>query len=374
MLIKRIDKTKAEVKLYGNIGGWFASGDTMTEILDSLENDGCQEVTFRFHTYGGSVFEGNVIANAFSRSKMKIMIVIDGIAASMGCMILTSVPAENIAIAENGLGMIHRPSSTQGGDYQDHLSMAKLLMDLQGNFIKTLASRTGKSAEDIQKMYFDGKDHWLNADEMIACKLAGRKVSTVASIKALDKQRLENMTEEGAYNHFAALAGSDIPQNNKSDLQMKKSLIEAFQLQGLTAESSDTAVLTALQAKFQATEDRLAGLETKAKAEKAASIKAALDTAEAAGKITAETRPTYEGIGVASGIDVLNTVLAGIGGKKPIVQQIVGGKGSSSPVTGEKTWAWYQEHDPKALESMPVSDPDAFRTLYKAEYGAEPEL
>lgn len=373
MLIKRIDKSKAEVKLYGNIGNWFANGDVMTDVIDSLEADGYQEVTFRFHTYGGSVFEGNVISNAFSRAKMKINIVIDGIAASMGCMILTSVPVENISIAENGLGMVHRPSSTQGGDYQDHLSTAKLLMDLQGNFIKTLALRTGKPAEEIKSLFFDGKDHWLNADEMMAYKLAGRKISTVASIKALDKQRLENMTEEGAYNHFAALAGSDIPQNNKSDLQMKKELIEALQLTGVTAESSDTAIVDAVKAKLAAAENRAANLENAQKEQKKAVIKAALDAAQTAGKITAETRPTYEGIGEASGVEALNTVLAGLGVKPTIMQQIKGGKGAGDK-SGDKTWAWYQANDQKALEAMPVTDPETFKALYKAEYGVEPEL
>ena len=135
-----------------------------------------------------------------------------------------------------------------------------------------------------------------------------------------------------------------------------------------------TAVLAALQAKTKETEDSLTALETKAKSEKAAAIKAALDTAQTAGKITAETRPTYEGIGEASGVEVLNTVLAGVGTKQPIVNSLKPeGKGTSTGSdSGEKNWDWYQKNDAKALEAMPLSDPESFKALYKAEFGCDP--
>lgn len=375
MLIKKISKTQAELKAYGSVGGWFINGDTMTDILDRLEEDGINEVTLRLHSYGGSVFEGNVVGGAFARSKMKINIDIDGIAASMACMILPYIPKENISIAENGFGMIHRPTGGSNGDAADHLHTAKLLMDIEGNFLKTLAQRTGKAADEIKSKFFDGKDHWLNADEMIEYGLAGKKVSSIAAIKELDKQGIEQMTEESVYGHFAALAsGTDIPQNKTNFTKMKKELIEAFGLEGVTAESSDTAVLAALQAKFKTQSDRLDALEANAKTQKETAIKNALDAAEKAGKITAATRETYKTIGEASGVEVLNTVLAGIGVKPTIVSQIKPeGNGSATPQAG-KDWKWFQENDPKALEKMPIEDPETFKALFKAEYGVEPEV
>lgn len=376
MLIKKTSKTQAELKAYGSVGNWFINGDTMTDILDRLEEEGITELTLRLHSYGGSVFEGNVVGGAFARSKMKINIDIDGIAASMACMILPYIPKENIRIAENGFGMIHRPTGGSNGDAADHLHTAKLLMDIEGNFLRTLAQRTGKPAEEIKSKFFDGKDHWLNADEMIEYGLAGKKISSIAAINELDKQRIEQMTEESVYGHFAALAsGTDIPQNNTNFETMKKELIDAFELKGLTAESSDTAVLAALQAKFKAQNDRLDALEAKAKTEKDSAIKSALDAAEKAGKISAATRDTYKAIADASGIEVLNTVLEGMGVKTPIANFIKpeAGNGGATPQAG-KDWKWFQENDPKALEKMPVEDPETFKALFKAEYGVEPEV
>lgn len=376
MLIKRIDKTKAEVKMYGSIGGWFVDGFNFTSILDGLESDGVTECAFRVHCYGGSVFEGNVIGGAFAASKMKIILIIDGIAASMMAMILPYVPVENITIAENAFGMIHRPSGGGSGDAGDHLSTAKLLLDIEGNFIRTLAQRTGKHADEIKSKFFDGKDHWLNADEMVSYRLAGSKIKSVASIAELDKQRIENMDEQAVYGHFAAKLEpeSNIP-NNKNQKKMKKELIEALGLVGLTEESSETAIIAAAVAQKKVTEDRLTALENDAKNKKTAAIKSALDTAQTAGKITKETRPTYEGIGEASGLEVLNTVLTGLGTKTPIINSLKHeGKGGNPAADGSKNWDWYQKNDAKALEEMPVSDPETFKALYKAEFGCDPTM
>lgn len=372
MRIRKINKTHAEVLMYGPVGGWFVDGLNFASLLNDLETDGVTEVTFRMHTYGGSVFEGNVVGNAFATTKMKINIIVDGVAASMGCMILPYVPVENIQVAENGFGMIHRPTSQSSGDASDLMSDVKLLLDIEGNFIKTLAQRTGKPADEIKNKFFDGKDHWLNADEMIEYKLAGSKVKSVASIAQLDKIQIENMGEEAIYNQFVASAKEHfLPINSDT---MKKELIEAFGLTGVTEQSSDTAVIAALQAKFKTNEDRLTALEAEAKTKKTAAIKAALDTAQTAGKITAETRPTYEGIGEASGVEVLNTVLAGLGTKAPITNVITGGKTSTGSVTDEHDWNWYQKNDAKALEAMVKDNPDQFKALYKKEYGTDPVI
>ncbi len=375
MLVKKVNKTEAEVKMYGNIGDWFVDGFNFTTILDELEAGGVTLVTFRMHCYGGSVFEGNVIGNAFARSKMNIKIVIDGIAASMACMLLTYVPTENILIAENGFGMIHRPSGRTNGDAADHNQTAKLLTDMESNFTQTLATRTGLTVDEIKTRFFDGKDHWLNADEMVQLKLAGKKMKSIATITAIDKQHVKQMTTESIYGHYAAKL--DILNNNvKNKTQMKEDLIVAFALEGVTAESSDTAVVNAVKAKFKANAERLAALETQAKAEKEAAVKAALDTALAAGKITAETMPAYKTIGESNGIEVLKTVLAGLQAKtaaKPIVIMDLLKNNGQNQQAPEKNWAWYQANNPKALEEMPVADPDTFKAIYKAEYGCDPE-
>jgi ATP-dependent Clp protease, protease subunit len=379
MLYKKITNTHAETKLYGNIGGWFANGDTFTSFLDGLEAAGFKELTIRWHCYGGSVFEGNVIGNAFGRSALKINIIIDGLAASMGCFILPYVPVENVQIAENAFGMVHRPSSGEMGDADAHLNTAKLLQDMEANFIKVVSERSGKTKDEVKALWFDGKDHWLNADEMVSYGFVGKKVSAVAkNLKELDKQTIENMQVESIYDQYAASLDKNSIINKNKKIMNLALLIAAFSLTGVTAESPEADVLAALQKKFQALTEKVNNLETEAKAKVTTAIKAELDAAQTAGKFvpgvgqTVETvRATYQTIGETAGIDALKTVLANMGVKTPIASMIRSGS-QSTPAAGVQNWDWYQKNDPSALEAMATDNPDQFRELFKAEYGTYP--
>lgn len=388
MKYRKISATHAEARLYGNIGNWFTNGDTFTAFLEDLESKGFTELTLRMHCYGGSVFEGNVMANAVERSSMKINVVIDGLAASMGCFFLPYVPKENVQIASNAFGMVHRPMSSGGGDADDHLQQSKLLQDMENNFVKTVSARTGKKEAEVRKLWFDGKDHWLNADEMVQFGFAGKKIKAVAtSIKDLDKQVIESMDEESVYSRFAAVLDKN-SNNNQNPKKMNVALwIAAFQLEGLTADSTEEAVLAAVQAKQNKLNERVNALETDAKAKADAAITSELDAAEAAGKFNnvagktkEQVRAMYKELGEKSGVDVLKMVVAGLQGTKQkptIMQAVVPGVSAvaGGAQAGLNTWEDYQQNNPKALEDMSNEnhpDHELFRELYKAEFGCYP--
>ena len=175
-----------EIKLYGCIGSGGINSFDFQNQLSELEKSGCKNLTIRMHCYGGSVFEGNVIYNALKSSKMSIKIVIDGIAASMASVLLLAV--KDVAIAENGFVIVHRPTSGENGDADAHLESAKLLKDMEMNFIKSISQRSKLPERDVKSKWFDSKDHWLNADEAIKYGFATSKVDAVTKeLKTLDK-------------------------------------------------------------------------------------------------------------------------------------------------------------------------------------------
>lgn len=376
MIIKEINKKQAEVKFYGNIGSWFADGNSFTALLEDCEARGYKDLTIRMHCYGGSVFEGNVMYNAMQRSKLNITIIIDGVAASMGLYVLPAIA--EVHIVENGFGMAHRPAAVEGGDADAHLACAKLLQDMENNFLKTLTERTNLTAEEIKAKWFDGKDHWLNADEMIKYGFAKKKIpATAKSIQVLDSEITQELTAESMYNRFAACLDIN-SDNNKNEIQMKKQLIEAFKLQGVTAESSDADVIAKLQEKHSGLETRLTTLEAEAKTKATAAVKTLLDTAKVP---EGDLRKTYEEIGLAQGVDKLATILGAKSGVvTPMASYIVPevkttldggavvthGAGASAV---KQDWNWYQANDPEALAKLPA---EQFNTLYKAEYGVDP--
>lgn len=376
MIFKAITKKHAESKLYGDIGDWFINGDSFTSLLEEVENRGFEELTLRMHCFGGSVFDGNVMYNAMQRSNLKIDIVIDGIAASMACFILSAI--ENVFIAENGFGMLHRPSSMQVGDADDMTSTAKLLNDMEANFIKTLVERTKLSAEDIKTKFFDGKDHWLNADEMVELGLAKGKVpATAKNIKDLNKEIVANMTIDSVYSKFSACLDKSNTNQKKTKMNLEL-LIAAFSLAGLTAQSSETEVLAALTAKFKTMSDSVERLENEAKAKAENIITAMVEKAVAEGKIKAnagqtidQARATYETIGKTAGAEALATVFEGMTARIPIAGMIKM-VGAVAPEGGVRNWDWYQKNDTQALAQMEKENPEQFKELYKAEYGSYP--
>ncbi|MEL3904452.1 MAG: ATP-dependent Clp protease proteolytic subunit [Treponemataceae bacterium] len=371
MLIKKIDKTRAEVKFYGNIGGWFTDGYGFSEILEAVEEDGYKDLTIRLHCFGGSVFEGNVIYNALQRSKLNITIVIDGVAASMGCFILPAI--ENVEICENAFGMVHRPSSFAGGNADDHRNSAKLLDSMETNFAKRISERTGMSEADVRAKWLDGGDHWLNADEMVQYGFASKIVpATAKNIKDLDKEIVVNMGVENVFDRFAAHLNTEIPINKNKKQMDKNALIAAFSLEGVTAESSEADILKAIQAKFAGLQNKITELENAAKAKIEAEINALLN-AQPEGSFTDNERATLKEIGEKAGVEALAVALKKTAQSAATVPSIAAmiqdAKGSDAGAV-TKDWDWYQKNDPKALEEMPKKNPEAFQKLYKAKYGA----
>ena len=371
MIVKELNKKHVEAKLYGNIGGFFTDGNSFSSLLEGFEAKGYTEVTIRMHCYGGSVFEGNVMYNALQRTNLKVNIIIDGVAASMGFFMLPAI--ENVFITENGFGMVHRPSGFDDGDADAHLATAKLLRDMEGNFIKRVAERTNMTAEEIKAKWFDGKDHWLNADEMVQYGFAKKKLpATAKNIKILDNEISQGVTAEAMYNRFAAFLDN---KNNKNNVQMNPLvtlLIAAFKLEGITPESSEADVVAALSKKFEALNTDISTLKSEAEAKTTATIKAMLDNANIS---AGDLRTTYEGIGKTSGVEALAAILKPQTQKAGITGDITGLiKNESRGIPGadaSKNWDWYQKNDPQALEKMQIDQPDQFKALYKAEYGVD---
>lgn len=372
MQIKEIDKKHVEAKLYGNIGGFFADGNSFSSLLENFEAKGYAEVTIRMHCYGGSVFEGNVMYNALQRTHLKVNIIIDGVAASMGFFMLPAI--ENVFIADNGFGMVHRPSGYDAGDADAHLATAKLLRDMEGNFIKRVSERTNMTTEEIKAKWFDGKDHWLNADEMVQYGFAKKKLpATAKSIKILDNEITQGLTAEAMYNRFAAFLDN---KNNKKNVQMNPLvtlLIAAFKLEGITPESSEADVVAALSKKFETLNNDISTLKTEAEAKTTATIKAMLDNANVP---AGDLRTTYETIGKTSGVDALAAILKpqtpGAGVTTDITSLIKHEAKGTPGADASKNWNWYQENAPEVLNKMQLENPTQFKALYKAEYGVEP--
>ncbi len=359
---------KAVLTIYGYVGGYYMDFRAVSNALNEITKAGYTKMDFRFHTYGGSVIDGNLIYNFIAGFKGDVDIYIDGVAASMGSVIALS--GTRLHIAENGFIMIHAPSGGGEGNAKDFEQYAKLLRSMEKNFKKKLAERTGKTPESVEE-WMDGTDYWFDAEECLELGL----VDTIFDAKVkdllnLDTETASSMTAKAVYDRFAALTTTEIPQNNNSKTEMDKAeMIKRYALTSVTAESTDEQVLAAIDAKLKAKDDAVAAEKTKA-------IEAAVDGAILAGKLTKEQRATYVARGEKLGIDDLNGIIADIQKPKSILDHVKD-KGDGDGETDLRAdWDWdkYQKEAVAELEEMPTKDPEKFKALYKAKFNAEPSL
>lgn len=339
-------------------------------------------IKVRLHTDGGSVFDGNLIYNALLNAKSEIHIYIDGIAASMGAIIMLS--GKKIFIAENGFAMIHSAAGSTWGTAKDHENTANLLREVEKSFVKKLIAKTGKEIKEINK-WFDG-DNWFSAEQALKAKLVDGVIDNVISIDTkaiLDDKNISNRYE--SYSGLVASLKSSKPKEENlliNHKEMKLKLIQGLGLTSVNEQSSDTAVLNAVKEHYEAEinsankkyEDEKKAketLETAVKAQKETQIDALIAKA---GKLSDKQKETYKKIGQDSGLEVLGTILSSTEQRVPISSKLNNGGGSGKSVTANRSdWDWdkYQKEAPRALEQMQKEghvDHDAFLALYEAKF------
>lgn len=360
---------------YGEI--WNGNGMEFVLLFSEMEAKYSQ-ITVKLHSYGGSVFDGNLIFNTIQNSKKDIDLQIIGIAASMTAIISQSRKDKKPKMVRNGFIMIHAPSGSTYGGAIDHENNAKLLRSIESNLVQLLSTSLSKPKNYVAKWMVG--DNWFDAEEALKEGLISEILEPESDTITASLNPKE-LGAEGMYYQFTALLTpkNELQINLKND--MKKPIIEALGLQGVTAESSDTAIIDAVRAHYEGkvtkaeadlkiANDKAIAAETKLADQGKAAITAELAQAQKAGKITPDQVATYEGIATASGIDALKTVLAAIPARKSITAQVTNAGGTNDAPVGRENWDFdkWQKEDPKGFEALAKETPDAFQALLTAKY------
>lgn len=220
------------ITAYGNIED--GDGIKFSNLFDKVESTNA-EIILKLHTYGGSVFDGNIIYNAISNSSANVIIHIVGIAASMGAVI--SLASNTVLMAENGYLMIHAPSGGTNGTASDHENNINLLRSMEANFISKLIEKTGKVEQDI-KPWLIG-DNWFDANQALSEGLITGILKPETQIKK-DFNPMQ-LGEKAVFNRFSALMNNT--NLNKNTMDLRQELINKFKLKNGV---SDTSIINAI--------------------------------------------------------------------------------------------------------------------------------
>ena len=178
MLIQKKFLDQRKIFLWGAVTDETAKD--LTEKLLYLEAIGPgQEITFYLNSPGGSVTAGMAVYDTMKLVTSPITVVVTGMAASMGSILLSGAPKGRRLLYPHSRVLIHQPliSGRMVGPATDINIQAKEMEKLRRELNQILASSSGQPLERIDRD--TDRDFYLNATEAIAYGLADRIVDTV---------------------------------------------------------------------------------------------------------------------------------------------------------------------------------------------------
>ncbi|MBL9203086.1 MAG: ATP-dependent Clp protease proteolytic subunit [Opitutaceae bacterium] len=178
MLIQRKFLQQRKIFLWGAVTD--ATAKDLTEKLLYLEGVAPgKEITFYLNSPGGSITAGMAIFDTMKLISSPITVVVTGMAASMGSILLCGAAKGRRLLYPHSRVLIHQPliSGRMIGPASDINIQAKEMEKLRAELNQILATTSGQSIEQINKD--TDRDFYLNAPEAIAYGLADRIVDKV---------------------------------------------------------------------------------------------------------------------------------------------------------------------------------------------------
>lgn len=140
-----------------------------TYVRGELEGfDPRQPILARINSPGGSVWEAVAIYTLLSEWSVGVDVQIDGLAASAGSYLATV--GRFVAIARDGMAMVHDAWGVTMGNSEDHRSAGELLDNISDVLTLAYAKKTGRSRKEIRDAM--KRETWFTADGAVEFGLA----------------------------------------------------------------------------------------------------------------------------------------------------------------------------------------------------------
>ena len=275
---------RVAVLLYGVVGDG-QKADSARVVAELMElATAYSKIDLRINSQGGDVFAGIAIYNALRTVQADIDIYVDGLAASIaGVIALCGRP---LYMNQYARLMLHRVSGGSYGTAEDLRTAADMAEQMENSLADMIASKCKMTAEEVKARYFDGREHWINAQQALDMGL-------IDGIVQADSQPAADASTEEIYQFTNRLLSEPQKPDNMAlidDLKKRPSFAnmgtEEQMLQHITTLENQAAKVPALEARVTELSNQLAE-------NRKAAHTAFLNQAVAEGKITNEQVPTF---------------------------------------------------------------------------------
>lgn len=171
---KNASEKTVDIYIYGIIGeDWWNpdNGTVASQFVPefkALEKE-FDRINVRINSPGGSIWEGLPVFNVIAQSEKDVHTYCDGIAYSMGAIILLA--GKQVHAAKNSLILLHAPMTIGIGNAKDMRDTADHLDKYGDSLLTSIATKTGLSADEAKSAYFDYADHLMTAQQALDSKL-----------------------------------------------------------------------------------------------------------------------------------------------------------------------------------------------------------
>lgn len=187
---------KGVIDIYGEIvpESWRWEDEmSAMHFKDQLEKfSDVEEITVNINSPGGAVFEGVAIYNMLKRHKAKVIVNIDGLAASIASVI--AMAGDVVRIPSNSMLMVHNAMSMEFGNAKDMREAADLLDKITGTIRTTYLDKTDKINEATLTALMDAET-WLTADEAKHYGLVDEVITSKELVACASKERLSKFSK-----------------------------------------------------------------------------------------------------------------------------------------------------------------------------------
>ena len=178
LLIQKKFLEQRKIFLWGAVTD--ESAKDLTEKLLYLEAVAPgKDITFYINSPGGSITAGMAVFDTMKLITSPITVVVTGMAASMGSILLSGAPKGRRLLYPHSRVLIHQPliSGRMVGPATDINIQAKEMEKLRAELNQILADASGQPIERINRD--TDRDFYLNAEEAIAYGLADKIVDKI---------------------------------------------------------------------------------------------------------------------------------------------------------------------------------------------------
>lgn len=193
-VVAKADADEVDIFLYDSIvssedeAEWWGGVAPESFVKAVYAVDPSHTINLRVNSPGGSVFAARSMEQALRSHKGKVVVHIDGLAASAATFI--AMAGDEIVMSKGAMFMIHKAWTGMWGNAEDLRKEADLLDKIDGTLAETYADKTGKDIAAITEWM--AAETWFTAQEALDAGFATSIAEAEAKALAWDLSAYSN--------------------------------------------------------------------------------------------------------------------------------------------------------------------------------------